>query len=284
MTHKLFITIALLFGLCIWKESIALSPLSNQAAQKVAPDIQALKDKNKIIISTRNEDMFLFSMQDQNGQLTGVDMDLSRGIAQELGVELELNRQAQSFDDVVDLVASGKADLGISKLSLTLHRAERVSYSSAYVVMHQALLINRVQLKKLQEPDVKSIEDILKKNKVKIGVLDNSSYVLFAKKLFPNVDIIKYKSWENEIIPKVLDGTLFAAFYDEIEVKNLIKKMPDAALKLLAVILKKDKDPIMIICPWNKPHLLHWVNLYLQSTATFFTVDQLYKKYPELKK
>lgn len=284
MTHKIFVTMLLIFALGSWKESRALSPSANQPTLKMAPDIQALKDKNKIIISTRNEDMFLFSMQDQNGQLTGIDVDISKGIAQELGVELELNRQAQSFDDVVDLVASGKADLGISKLSLTLHRAERVNYSNVYVVMHQALLINRIQLKKFQEAGTKSIEDILKKNKVKIGTLDNSSYVMFAKKLFPNVEIVKFKSWENEIVPKVIDGTLFAAFYDEIEVKNIIKKMPNAALKLLAVILKKNKDPIMIICPWNKPHLLHWVNLYLKSTATFYTVDELYKKYPEFKK
>jgi polar amino acid transport system substrate-binding protein len=280
MTGKLYITLVFIFGLFIWKDSIALVSPSD----KVAPDIQALKDKNKIIISTRNEDMFLFSMKNQEGQLTGVDMEISKGIAQELGVELELNRQAQTFDDVVDLVASGKADLGISKLSLTLHRAERVSYSSVYVVMHQALLINRIQLKKFQEANAKSIEDILHKNKVKIGTLDNSSYVLFAKKLFPNVEIIKFKSWQNEIVPKVLDGTLFAAFYDEIEVKKIIKKTPDASLKLLAVILKKNKDPIMIICPWNKPHLLHWVNLYLKSKVILYTVDELYKKYPEIAK
>ena len=51
-------------------------------------------------------------------------------LAKKLGVAVQFERDARTFDDVVHLLATGQADVAISKLSRTLPRAQVVSFST----------------------------------------------------------------------------------------------------------------------------------------------------------
>ena len=61
-----------------------------------------------------------FHAQRSDGTLVGAEIELAQQIAQALGVGVQFIKDANSFDAVVDLVASGKADIGVSKLSQDL--------------------------------------------------------------------------------------------------------------------------------------------------------------------
>ena len=75
----------------------------------------------------------------------GLDVSLSKGIADQLGVDVHFIRSANTFNDTVDLVFENKADIAISKISRTLSRTKKVSFSKPYLTMKQSLLLNRVQ-------------------------------------------------------------------------------------------------------------------------------------------
>ena len=66
-----------------------------------------------------------------------------RGRSLALGVRIEFLDGAPSFDAVVDDVAQGRADIGISKLSQTYYRLIRVRFSEPYITLSHALLFER---------------------------------------------------------------------------------------------------------------------------------------------
>ena len=58
----------------------------------------------------------------------GLDVSLSKGIADELGVDVHFIRSAHTFNETIDLVFENKADIAISKISRTLSRAKKYHF------------------------------------------------------------------------------------------------------------------------------------------------------------
>jgi ABC-type amino acid transport substrate-binding protein len=130
-----------------------LSVFSQDVADKdIPPEINAILKRKQLIVAITATDQTPFYFVNKKGELAGFDVDIAKSIAKELNVEPVFNREAKSFNDVVSLVASGKAELAISKLSRTLARARYVRFSKPYIVLSQGLLINRIRLARARRP------------------------------------------------------------------------------------------------------------------------------------
>jgi len=114
----------------------------------LSPDLQTILDRNQLIVAVIGVDIPPFFVKNKPGNLIGSDITIAQDLATALGVSLKIDRTAKTFNDVVDIVNSQKADLGISKLSQTLARAKMVSFSRPYLTLRHGLLINRLQLAK----------------------------------------------------------------------------------------------------------------------------------------
>jgi ABC-type amino acid transport substrate-binding protein len=150
-------------------------------------DIDRIQHQGQIEVALFFEDVPPFFMGDREDNLVGIDPELAKDIADKLGVVVRFNRQAQTFDALVDTVASGEADIAISLLSDTLNRALRVNFSKDYVVLRQTLLVNRLLLAQ-QFPEARSSEEIrdrLNRSGLKIGVIEGTAYVDFLKADYP---------------------------------------------------------------------------------------------------
>ncbi|MCF3577135.1 peptidoglycan-binding protein [Planktothrix agardhii] len=207
------------------------------------------------------------------------DIKIAQDLATALGVSLKIDRTAKTFNDVVDIVNSQKADLGISKLSQTLARAKMVSFSRPYLTLRHGLLINRLQLAKASKG--KDMVDFLKNFEGKIGVIQGSSYVGFTKEKFPQAKIVEFTTWE-DVIKAAINGDVLAAYRDELEVKKIILNQPNIALNFKTVALSDSYDPIAIALPWSSGHLLQFVNLYLDLNKINYTVDSLIEEYSHI--
>ncbi|MGD1713263.1 transporter substrate-binding domain-containing protein [Dapis sp. BLCC M172] len=254
-------------------------PQDSFSVNLLSPEIQKILDRGKLIVAMTEYDNSPFFVKNERGELEGLDIKIAQGLAQGLGVELELNRSAKTFNEVVKIVSQGQADLAISKLSQTLNRATKISFSHPYVTMRQGLLLNRVQLTKAAKN--KETVEFLRDFEGRIGVINGSSYEGFAKQKFPKATIVKYSSWE-DIIQGAIKGDILAAYRDELEVKKIIINQPNVALNFQTVALKDTQDPIAIALPWSSSHLLEFVNLYLEITNTDYTVKGLLSEYSEL--
>ena len=73
-------------------------------------------------------------------EVVGVDIDIVRAVAKELGRELEIKDAA--FDSVIAHVITGKADIAASGITVTEERKKNVLFSIPYVTAAQLIHCN----------------------------------------------------------------------------------------------------------------------------------------------
>lgn len=237
------------------------APTPTAAASPLAPDISRIKQRGELVVAMLATDTPPFFFE-RNGELVGLEVDLAKSIARALNVEIRFNREAKSFNEVVDLVAQRRADLGISKLSRTLARAQIVHFSQPYLTLNHALVINRVAFARLASN--MRVEDVIREFNGSLGVIARSSFLDFAKLNFPKAKITEYPNWI-EVLKAVNTGEVMAAYRDEFEIKRLLKETPSAALTLRTVTLKDLDDTLGIAVGINDPTLLSFVNQMLSQ-------------------
>ncbi|WP_017299051.1 substrate-binding periplasmic protein [Nodosilinea nodulosa] len=241
------------------------------------PDIQRILDRGKLTVAVLGQDNAPFFMGNP-GHLEGLDIQLAQALADQLGVSLEVTRSAQTFDQVVDTVYGQKADLAISKISRTLKRAQRVRFSRPYLRMRQGLLVNRLQM--AEQTQGRSIVETIRDLRGQVGVIEGSSYVGFLKQKFPQASIVEYPTWE-DTVGAVVRGDILAAYRDELEIKKVVRTRPDAALQLQTIALTDTQDSLAVVLPWSSAHLLAFVDQYLDTLATQYTVDTVLDEYAD---
>src|SRR5262249_27785241 len=107
-------------------------------------DIERIRSHGKLVVAMFEQDRPPFFMHDARGKFVGIDVELAEEIADKIGVKVDFDRSAKSFNDVITKVERREADLGISKLSITTERSLRVRFSEPYVTLQQAFLVNRI--------------------------------------------------------------------------------------------------------------------------------------------
>ncbi|WP_244306320.1 substrate-binding periplasmic protein [Paraburkholderia lacunae] len=237
----------------------------------LAPEFARIVSRGELVVAVLGVDQPPF-FEEHNGQLSGVDIDIAKEMAAKLGVKVSFNRGAKTYDGVVNLLASGEADLAISKLSRTLSRAQVISFSAPYIRLHRALLLNRVKFAMLARG--RAVPDVVRAFDSTMGVVRNSSYATYVEGNFTQAKVVPYPSWE--AVLKALDaGEVTAAYRDEFEVKHVLKRDPTASLRLRVVTLEDLDDPIAIGVNVNAPTLLAFVNQFLAERSKKIDVTTL---------
>jgi polar amino acid transport system substrate-binding protein len=262
------------------KKRPVLSDSTPTYSPDIAPDLDRIRKRGKLIVAMYFEDVAPFFMHNKNGDLVGIDVELAQDIAAQLGVAVEFDRSPQTFDAVVELVANHKADVAISLLSDTLNRAMQVRFTNAYAVLRQTLLVNRLALAQ-RFPIAETQDDIriaLNQPGVTIGVIAGTSYVDFVQQDYPLATHILYDDFTS-MVNDVTDGKLFSLLYDELEIKNWRYEHPDGGLLLRIVVLDNRKDTLAFAVHRDDPQLLAWLNLYLRKVQEDGTLPNLLHTY-----
>ena len=82
-----------------------------------------------------------FEMVTADGQFFGFDLDVMRCIAVVEGFDVNIKNTA--FDTIIDMVKSGKADIGASGFTINPDRAKSVDFSQPYYLSNQAVVIRK---------------------------------------------------------------------------------------------------------------------------------------------
>ncbi len=235
----------------------------------LAPEFARIINRGELVVALLGVDQPPF-FEEKNGKLSGFDVDFAREIAQKLGVRVRFNRQAQTFDGVVTLLAEGQADLAISKLSRTLSRARVVSFSAPYLSLKRALLLNRVKFAQLARG--RSVPEVIRAYTGTIGVVAKSSYADYVTANFPQADVRQYPTWQ-AVLTALDSGEVTAAYRDEFEVKRVLKIDPTASLRLRVVTLQDLEDTLGMAVNASDQALLGFINLYLADRSERFDVN-----------
>jgi ABC-type amino acid transport substrate-binding protein len=244
-------------------------------AQDGPPDLNAITKQGYIVIAMLGTDNApFFSVKD--GQLVGIDVDLGKSIASAMGVQPRFDRSSKSFDEVIEMVRTGKADIAVSKLSRTGGRARIVAFSDPYVTLRHALLFNRLTLaQKLKDQE---IGDYVRHFHGTLGVIEKSAYATFAEMYFPDAKIVSLKNW-NAVIEAALDGTIDAGYRDEFAVRAVALDHPETSIDLRAVTIDDARSAISVVVPWNKPMLLAMVNQVIDDRPSKMNADDIMNLY-----
>ena len=237
----------------------------------LAPDIARIVQRGELVVAMLGVDTPPF-FYERNGELVGVEVDLAKQIAKELGVNLRFNRTARTFNGVVDIVAKGEADMALSKLSRTLARAQLISFTQPYLVMNHALILNRVKFAQFARE--RALPEVIRGFTGTIGVIARSSFSDYARRNFPNAKVVEYPGWP-DVLKALERGEIIGAYRDEFEVKRILKADPTASLVLRTVTFKDLEDTLGIAVGINDHVLLAFLNEFLSQRAEKLTVNKV---------
>ena len=112
-----------------------------------------------------------FNYKDEQGKLTGFDVEIAEGIAAKLGVKAEFT--TTEWSGILAGLQAGKYDVIVNQVAATDKRRETFDFSDPYVVSSPQLIVRANETRKLDTPaDLKG---------KKIGVGQGSNYADLAK-------------------------------------------------------------------------------------------------------
>jgi ABC-type amino acid transport substrate-binding protein len=241
----------------------------------LSPDIAAIKKKNVLVVAMTKKDVPpFFSGEGEN--LRGLDVEISRRIGVLLGVPVEFRRDAESFAEVVEQVRDGRADIAVSKLSITGPRLLTVRFSDPYIKLKQAMIINRLWLS--QNSQGREVYEVIRTFNGKISFIKNSSYDTFARTNFPKAVYTPEESWDT-IINNVTSGAIAAGYRDEFEIKKISFEKPEAAITTKTVTISDSIDNIAVAVNYNAPQLLSIVNHVIKNDYSNIDTKKLMDRY-----
>ncbi|MEO9336697.1 transporter substrate-binding domain-containing protein [Mesorhizobium sp. SB112] len=137
--------------LCLASLSLAL--VAGNALDGTAQTLDGIKERKKIIIGIQAENV-PWGFVDDKGQLDGYDIDISKMIARDLGVELELIRVTNP--NRIAMLLSGKVDVLVAVVGMYPERAKVVQFSKPYSTLDVNVYAHK-------DSDIQSLGDLVGK-------------------------------------------------------------------------------------------------------------------------
>lgn len=75
----------------------------------------------------------------ENGKIVGIDVDMANAIADKLGMKLVI--EDMEFDSIITAVQSGKADMGVSGMTVTEDRLKNIDFTDSYTTSNQVIVV-----------------------------------------------------------------------------------------------------------------------------------------------
>jgi ABC-type amino acid transport substrate-binding protein len=261
------VTIALCLGFCSLPAGAQLPSRSG-----LPRDLRSIVDAKVLRVAVTRFDLPAFHVRGADGALLGPEIDMARQIAEALGVSVEFEDAAESFDAVVNFVAVGRADIGISKLSQTYNRLKRVRFSEPYVTLRHALLFNRLRI--ARAAGGRPPAAVLQEFHGRLGVITGSAYVDFGHRNFPSATVVEARDWD-VAIRSLLDGQVEALYRDEFEIRRVLKNKPALNVQFgSAVIVDQNALLSIAICD-SCSKLQQFINYHIGVTHGAFTLNGL---------
>ena len=237
-------------------------------------ELQTIIQNKLLSVGMHSEDSPPFFFV-QDGQLTGIEMDILELMAKKMDVKLSIKRDALKFVDVVNSVAGSHVNIGISALFPTLERLKNVQFTQAYFNINMVMIIQRKDLIPNKKP--KEELETLNNKETKIGYYNISNEDMSLSNNFPNAVLVPYKD-RSLLMKDMTTGILNAAYIDGIELEKWKKIKPDLALYVKSII-SKQKIPLAMALPLNSNHLLQWVNFFISKIKDDGSLKKIIQKY-----
>ncbi|MFD0988224.1 transporter substrate-binding domain-containing protein [Methyloligella solikamskensis] len=170
----------------------------------VVPQEPKLGDREKLRFLT-DSDYPPFHYFDEEGVLTGFNVDLARAICEVLEVECEI--EEVDWDDLFAQLESGEADAAIASIRIDSENRRKADFTQRYYATPARFIAAKDS--EITDPRPETLKG------VKVAVMEGTGHAAYLKAYFPDAEVITFSSAE-AANGAVKDGTAELAFGDGI--------------------------------------------------------------------
>ena len=245
--------------------SAAASGAASSAASTGAADqLAAIQANGKLVVALEGA-WQPWSYHDESDTLVGNDVEVSRAIAEKLGVEPEYVES--DWDSLFAGLDAGRFDIVCNGVEVTDERAKTYDFTTPYGYIHTALAVRK------DNEDIKSFEDL--KGKTTANSLA-STYMELAESYGATVQGIDTLE---ETIQLLTAGRIDATLNADVSFYDYLNVHPDADFKLVA----QTEDASHVAIPVRKgddsASLLEAINTAIEELRADGTLKALGEKY-----
>ena len=245
--------------------SAAASGAASSAASTGAADqLAAIQANGKLVVALEGA-WQPWSYHDESDTLVGYDVEVSRAIAEKLGVEPEYVES--DWDSLFAGLDAGRFDIVCNGVEVTDERAKTYDFTTPYGYIHTALAVRK------DNEDIKSFEDL--KGKTTANSLA-STYMELAESYGATVQGIDTLE---ETIQLLTAGRIDATLNADVSFYDYLNVHPDADFKLVA----QTEDASHVAIPVRKgddsASLLEAINAAIEELRADGTLKALGEKY-----
>lgn len=159
---------------------------------------------------------------DENGEIVGIDIDIVKAVAEELGIEVEFKNIG--WEPLFPAVDNGEVDFAVSSITITEEREESFDFTDPYYVANQLILVP-------EDSDITSFADLEDK---KVSAQINTTGHIVVKELLgeTSTNIVAAETMPLAI-SEMINGNADASVGDNSTVNEYIKNNPNVEVKTI---------------------------------------------------
>lgn len=247
--------------------TLFLTTIGNVHSAGGSPVLDRIQESGKLVLGTSGN-MPLMSEKTMTGEVIGYDIDLATALATSMGVELET--KIIPFDRLIPSLESGKVDIVLSNMTMTVDRNMRVAFAGPYFVSGKCLITKEQEMAKAEKA-----ED-LKASDLTMAVIKDTTSESFVKELLPDLKRIAVADVD-EGTDKVANGTVKAMMTDFPICLSVMKRYPDSGFQSIISLLTY--EPIGIALPANDPLFANLAKNFIIRAENVGVMDALALKW-----
>ena len=243
--------------------STAASAGASSAAGSAADQLAAIQASGKLIVALEGA-WQPWSYHDESDTLVGYDVEVSRAIAEKLGVEPEYVES--DWDSLFAGLDAGRFDMVCNGVEVTDERALTYDFTTPYGYIHTALAVRK------DNDEIKTFEDL--KGKTTANSLA-STYMELAESYGATVQGIDTLE---ETIQLLTAGRIDATLNADVSFYDYLNVHPDADFKLVAQTAEASHVAIPVLKSEDTAYL-DALNTAIEELRADGTLKALSEKY-----